>query len=491
MHRLLAVALAFLFLTGAAVQAPAIESAGGYYDLGVFAYEDGNFQEAEGHFKEALKADPENPVYLHYLGRVYLEIDRYVEAKEYLEPARDKDPDLHGLNYDLGLLFYKIEQYGMASEHFAAAADEDQSNVLAAYYGGISFYRQKRYTEAGPLFEQSAMNSPSLKVNATYYAGVCDYHNGDLAAAEEKFTYVKENARSSNEKKNAEKMLGIIGREEQQKRYAVELRLHYIYDDNVPLDPTGDEALYADDADSGIYGYAMGSFNIVNRRDFVFGAAVARGQTWYSDLTEFDYSDTNADIYASYATKSFRFGLSYVPRLYTIDGDDYLLEHKIQPRMHWMPNRDMMARLVYNYYLKDYRQNDDRYGDLNEVFADLYYQIFQGRGFIYGGLGYESSTSDDEGYNFTRSKIKAGMSVEVAWKVIVDLEFYYYMKEYPDYPGEKREDDKYSGIVALKRPVYWDWLIALAEYNHTTNDSNVDRFEYESNQFRLGLEVKF
>ncbi len=491
MRQLLAVVLAFLFLAGAGVQALAGESAGGYYDLGVFAYEEGNFQEAESYFKTALDANPENPVYLHYLGRVYLETAQYVNAKKYLEAARDKDPELPGLNYDLGLLYYKTEQYNMASEHLTVAADEDPANVLAAYYGGICLYRQKRFNEAGPLFEQAAEKSPSLKVNSTYYAGICDYHNGNISAAEEKFTYVKENAESTIEKENAEKWLTIIGHEEQQKPYALEFRLHYLYDDNVPLDPTGQEAVYSDASDSGIYGYAMGRYNIVNRSDFVLGAGVARGQTWYADLTEFDMSDTSADIYTTYSTRSFLFGLNYIPRLYTIDDEDYLLQHEVRPSIYWQPNRDLLTRFVYSYYAKDYRQNDARDGGLHDIYIDLYYHVFGGRGFVFGGLGYESSYSDDDAYNYTRPKAKAGLSTEVGWRVRMDLELYYYMKEYPNFPSETRDDDKLSGIVSLKRPVYWDWLFAVAEYNYTNNSSNVDKYEYQRNVVSLGLEAKF
>ena len=215
-----------------------------------------------------LKIRSTSTIWAGYISRP----SKYVEAKENLEAARDKDPDLPGLNYDLGLLYYKIEQYDMASEHFAVAADEEPANVLAAYYGGICLYRQKRYDEAGPLFEQAAKKSPSLKVNSTYYAGICDYHAGDISGAEKKFTYVKENAESPTEKENADKWLAILGQEEKQKPYALEFRLHYLYDDNVPLDPTGEAAVYSDDSDSGIYGYAMGRYNIVNRSDFVLGA---------------------------------------------------------------------------------------------------------------------------------------------------------------------------------------------------------------------------
>jgi len=491
MRQLLAVALAFLVLAGAGVQALAVESAGGYYDLGVYAYEDGKFQESEGYFKKALAADPENPVYLHYLGKVYLETGRYVETKEYLEAARNKDPDLHGLNYDLGLLYYKIETYGMAAEHLTAAANEDPSNVLAAYYGGICLYHQKRYDDAGPMFEAAAQKSPSLKVNATYYAGVCDYHNGDISGAEEKLTYVKENADSPTDRQNADKWLAILAQEEVPKAWAIDLRLHYIYDDNVPLDPTGEAATYSDDSDSGIYGYAAGRYNVINRSDFVLGGGIARGQIWYADLTDFNMSDTNADIYTTYSTASWLFGLNYIPRLYTIDDEDYLLQHQIRPSLHWQPNRDFLTRLSYSYFLRDYRQNDARDGNLHDIYIELFYHVFGGKGFVFGGLGYESSTSDDDVYDYNRPKAKAGLVTELGWKVRMDLELYYYMKEYQNYPGGTRDDDKITGIVSFKRPVYWDWLFGIAEYNYTTNNSNVERFEYQRNTLSLGFEAEF
>ena len=185
------------------------------------------------------------------------------------------------------------------------------------------------------------------------------------------------------------------------------------------------------------------------------------------------------------------FGLNYIPRLYTIDDEDYLLQHEVRPSFYWQPNRNFLTRLVYSYYVKDYRQNDARDGGLHDIYVDLYYHVFGGRGFVFGGLGYESSTSDDDVYNYTRPKAKAGLSTELGWKVRMDLELYYYMKDYPNFPGEKREDDKLSGIVSFKRPVYWDWLFAVAEYNYITNSSNVDKYEYQRNIVSLGLEARF
>lgn len=491
MRRSLAVALAVLLLAGAGLSAQAAEAGGGYYDLGVFAYESKDYQSAESLFKKALETDPANPVYLQYLGRVHTEQGRYEEARENLEAAWDKDPDLSGLNYDLGLLYYHTEQYGTAAEHFAAGAGEDDSNVLAAYYGGICLYRQKRYGEAAPLFEKAAERSPSLKVNSTYYAGICNYQTGNTGAAKEQFTYVKDNADTSAEKRNAEKWLGILGAEPAQKPYYLDFALQYIYDDNVPLDPTDMDLFPSDEADSGVYARAGGRYNIVNRSDLVLGAGIERGQNWYFDLDQFDMSDTSADLYGTYSSGSLLFGLNYIPRLYTLDDEDYLLQHQLRPSVFWQPNRNLLTRFVYSYYLRDYRQNDDRDGSLHDLYADVYYHVFGGRGFVFGGVGYETSTADVSAYDYTRPKLKAGISMELGWRLIMDLELYYYHKEYPNFPGETRKDDKFSGIAALKRPVYRDWLFVTLEYNHITNHSNIEEYDYRRNSLGMGLELEF
>lgn len=491
MRRMLAVALAVLVLTGAGFQAQAEEAGRGNYALGVFAYEVKDYGDAEDNFKQALETDPENPLYLQCLGRVYLKTGQYIKAREYLETARDKDSELSGLNYDLGMLNYKTENYDAASDHFKAAVDEDAYNVLAAYYGGICFFRQKRYHEAGPLFTEAAEKSPSLKVNGTYYAGICDYHTGNTSAATKKFNYVEENADSSAEKENARRWLDILATEPQEKPYQLDFILQYIYDDNVPLDPSGMDLYPSDEADSGIYGYIGGQYNFVNHNDLVLGAGIARGQTWYFDLKEFDMSDTNADLYATYSVRSFMFGLNYIPRLYTLDRKDYLLQHQVRPSMYWQPNKNLLTRFVYAYYLRDYRQNNDRDGSLHDLYADIYYNILGGRGFVFGGVGYETSSADESAYDYTRPKLKAGVSMDVGWQLRMDLELYYYQKEYPNFPGETREDDKYSGIVSFKRPIVKDVFFAVLEYNHITNQSNIDEYEYRRNSLGIGFELEF
>ena len=82
-----------------------------YYDFGVFAYEDGDYEDAEENLKKAFGINPDNPLYSHYLGKTYIKLERYDEAGSYLDRAWDLDPDMTGLRYDRAYLYYKMENY--------------------------------------------------------------------------------------------------------------------------------------------------------------------------------------------------------------------------------------------------------------------------------------------------------------------------------------------------------------------------------------------
>ena len=99
-----------------------------YYDFGVFSYEDGNYEDAERNFKNALQFDPANPLYNHYLGKNYIRTGRYQEAAVHINQALKGNPDLVGLNYDAGFLKYKTGDYETAAAFLKQAAAEAPNN---------------------------------------------------------------------------------------------------------------------------------------------------------------------------------------------------------------------------------------------------------------------------------------------------------------------------------------------------------------------------
>ena len=168
------------------LQANAQEEGGrGYFDLGVFAYEDGDYQNAKSYLKRALELSPDNPYYNHYMGKTYLKTEDYQAAERYLSRAWKLDPDISGLKYDRAMLNYQTSKYSTAADLFAQIVDEDPSNVLAQYHAGISLLKQKKYDKALDRLLRAAEMSPTIKANGYYYAGVCYWKMGQADQAVE------------------------------------------------------------------------------------------------------------------------------------------------------------------------------------------------------------------------------------------------------------------------------------------------------------------
>jgi len=226
-----------------------------YYDLGVFAYEDGDYGDAEKNFMKALKFNPVNPYYNRYLGKTYLKTERYQDAENYLNMAWNVNPNISGLKYDVAILNYKIARYSKAADLFSEIVKEDPSNVLAHYHAGINLYKQKRYEEAVDYFIGASEKSPSIKANGYYYAGICFKKMGKIEEAVEKLEYVRDHADSELLRENAKKWLKAIEVEKKaMKPYSIYLKIGYQYDDNVRVVPL-DQDIYADEGDFVFVGY--------------------------------------------------------------------------------------------------------------------------------------------------------------------------------------------------------------------------------------------
>ena len=114
--KLILITLCFLLLC---VSVSAQEELGrSYYDLGIFAYEDKDYDAAVENFKKALSFSPKNPYYNHYLGKTYLDMAQYDEAGKYLERAWEADPAIEGLKYDYAFLSFKMSDFEKSAALF-------------------------------------------------------------------------------------------------------------------------------------------------------------------------------------------------------------------------------------------------------------------------------------------------------------------------------------------------------------------------------------
>ena len=188
-HQLLGYAL---LAQGYAAEAiPHLERVQEQAALGIAQLETGQLPEAVANLRAALKAQPNDPDLLYYLGRAsgllskqtidtllaaypdsarahqamgenYFVLRRMPEAeKEYVEALRQR-PDVPGLHLELGLVYAGASQWEQAEQEFRAEAKLQPGNAEAAFRLGDALLRQGRTHAARTELERSNRLQPGM-----------------------------------------------------------------------------------------------------------------------------------------------------------------------------------------------------------------------------------------------------------------------------------------------------------------------------------------
>lgn len=277
------------------------------------------------------------------------------------------------------------------------------------------------------------------------------------------------------------------------KPYSLFLKAGYQYDDNVRLEPL-DVDFFADDSDYLFEGFFYGRYNFINSEDATMGVGYSHYQTLYQDLEEFDITGSIGRLYGRYRLRPFAFGVSYLPAYFWVNSESYLLRHQVRPEVIWKISDDFSAKLTYSYFNDDFRRDidDDRDGDIHEVYLNLAYLLFQRSVYLSGSIGYTDKSADADEEAYDQMTAKAGFYATLPWTLRFSVTGKYYQRTYgEDSAGFEREDDKYIGSASLSSNLYYDWLSIIAEYEYTKNESDVETYDYERNIAGLSLAVKF
>jgi tetratricopeptide (TPR) repeat protein len=485
------------FLLLPANTANAADDVGGsaYYDLGVFAFEDGDYPSAEANFAMALKYEPENAVCLHYLGKVYFKTDRLQEAEDAFLKAIALNPKLPGAQYDLALLYYNRNEYAKAADLFTKTSKNEPNNALAYYYAGLSLHKLQRYDAAVPYFLAASEKSPNIKNNCCYYAGTCYFNMNQIDNALEKFIYVRDHAESEDLKQN---VIKYIAAAEKKRREMKPCHLHakvgYLIDGNVTLDPI-DQDFPTDQSDGAVFGYFSGTYDLVRTDDLKIGAGYNHYQTRYNSLDQYNLIGSTANLYAKYNLAPLTLSFSFLPTHYWLDTDDYMERYQFRPEIKYAVNEKLSVKAIYGYHIVNNIQFDDKDGHLQEGMLNFDYALPQKAGFLFGGIGLENFSAQDADEDFDRYKALAGISLNEATSgICFTLAGEFSDKQYdsPDsFYAVKRSDDKYFLSASLSRNIFYDWLSLALEYNYTKNDSNIDVFSYKKNAGSLALTANY
>ncbi len=114
--------------------------------------------------EEALRADANNPVYIHLYGSILAALDQFYLAEENLRKAAALAPDTPAFIYDLGALLHRERKYAEAVPVLKRAIELDPENLparlmLARCY--VFSYQQLQI----PNFEELTMEQLNYIVN--------------------------------------------------------------------------------------------------------------------------------------------------------------------------------------------------------------------------------------------------------------------------------------------------------------------------------------
>lgn len=495
MYHMLKIIVAGCLALSLISQALAGETAQNYCSLGVFAYEEGNYAEAEQFLTKALKIDPDAVPAHFYMGRTYFKQKRMELAESHLTRAFSLDPEFPGLNYCLGLLYYENMDFAKAVSRFQKVAPDDADNILATYYTGISRYKLEDYEAAEKSLLAAAGMSPTIAPNGYYYAGICNYHLGRLDTAVDQFGHVAEIAEADDLKENARLWIKTIrSKRAALKPWSLYVKTAYVYDDNVVLEPA-DQDIVSDETDSALMAYLNGDWDLVRGPRLTAGVGYSHYQIWYQDLKEYDLTGSIGNFYVDYQwNECLDLGLSYLPTYYWVDSDSYLMQHQVRPSVSLQLNSNSVLDLSYGYYRNNYFSDDGRDGHANEINADYSRALTTLDAYFFCGAGYEMNSADAKDEEFSELKTLLGISCDVAGGTNITISGNYFDKDYDsadDVYGLKREDSRYILSAAITQNFWKEWLYAGAEYNFTKSDSNISDYDYERNVFRVSVSAKF
>jgi uncharacterized protein HemY len=487
-----------LFVLFIAFTVRAEEKGAAYYDLGIFSYESGEYEKAENHLKKALEINPGHPLYNHYLGKIYLRMERYDEAMKLFTEALSDNPSMEGLKYDLAYGHFRLEDHARAADLFEQVAKEDPSNVLAHYYGGISLYQENQYKKALDYLLTASKMSPTIRVNGRYYAGLCYLKTGDDEKAVKELEYVRDNAESGSLKQNSVQWLeSIENREKTLKPYLLYAKVGYQYDDNVRYEPLYED-IFSNEDDFLTSLDFVGQYVFVNQANLKCIAGYNHYQSIHNRLDEYDLVESVPKIKAKYELDPYTFGLSYLYYYYWIDYERYLRRHRLIPEISRNVNEDFSIRLKYSYYDNEHFQEDRYDGDNHEIslLFDYRYLVKEKEINLIGEIGYEDNNATHPDEDYRRVKVRGSIYFIGPWQLSFRLAARYEDKAYYNYNTDsfynvKREDNRYEGSILMAHRFFYDILNIQTEYTFTKNNSNVRDYEYEINVIGLYLTLTY
>ena len=465
-----------------------------FFDLGVFALDEGNTSKARQYFKQALAFSTDNPLYLQYLGKTDLAESNYTNAQKRLSSAWENNPDLTGLAYDLATTYYLQKAYDRSIQLYEKAIEQDtdtEQTVISHFRAGISYFHKKKYEKALPHLLIAADSAPALKDTAFLYAGICFFHQHDWTLSESYLKQVQMHAEKKSLRNRAAQWLQAVNAQRIHfKPYDIYCKFGLGYDDNVELNsPEHDSG--ADDVVNTIF--LLGRYHLVNKQDLKLGMAYGHYQTSNIDTTEANLINSNVMLYAIGHNQSFQWMSEFSPSYYWLDSDRFLCRLQWRLRSSFNIENVIFPYVMYTYTLDDHFQDDHRDANRNAVGLGLTF-MFQPDVYKLQTLFTSEKTSSshqDHNYEISRAEMKLDLFVHPLCSLKLLARCGLRNHEHIDSINHmKRKDKNYLARLGFQIPLQFEGLSADLNYQWSKNDSNIHDYDYRKNLISLSLTLR-
>ena len=214
------------------------------------------------------------------------------------------------------------------------------------------------------------------------------------------------------------------------------------------------------------------------------------------NLQAFNVVDQFGEIYVKYRLDRLTINPFYSFDYTWVGGEPYSMFNSLGMRFTLAETANLTGDLVYMYQFRDFKYFGqpsnapggnafNRTGYMNQVGL---FQTLKGQpGSIRAGFIWQREVTD--GINFTANWYRASLEgyLNLPWKILA-YSYFEYAKTLgsnrDSVAGKYRNDNYYQAIFQLRRPIT-PWMNVIAGYNHISNPSNIQDYQYNRNIYQL------
>jgi tetratricopeptide (TPR) repeat protein len=495
-----------------------------YVAQAILDIDDKRYEDALKNLQEALKREPDHVEALYYIAVVMMALRRPSDAVPYLVRAQKRSPTEPSIALQLGLAYFAQERYDEAEPLLEQVFRADPTIDGLGYYVGFMRYRKKDYRGALAAFRVGRTSDPQLQQVTRFYTGLVLAVLGLPAQASAEVEQALRLAPGSPLTGPAERLRDTMrAAAEQGRRLSAEVRLGFLYDDNVIVRPAASASeqplvsMLRDKRHDSIGELFGAQFNYLWWQTETWESSFGYSffGTYNNELPSFNITDhlvNGALTYkSSVAGMPLQTGLQYSWDMLYLDDAEFLRRNTATLTALLVESDRHLTQAFFRYQNKEFfegspRPDPDELRDADNFMGGILHllRFAQDAHLIKAGYQYDVESAQGRNYSYRGHRFLVGAQYTLPWYAIrLYYDFDVHLRAYdhrnsllPTFaPGHRRRaDDEYNNTVRAELPFagpsLWGQSTRMtlsASYQNTAARSNIEIFEYTRNVYSLSL----